>query len=95
MALDYLTIPGMYLIILFIQILFVIAATFIDVKRLFSRSRLTLSHTLSQLSVASTRSLLCLGSWSLKGLVRDEDVTAIALLDETEVRIGVRTWEDL
>ena len=30
---------------------------------------------------------LCLGSWSLMGLVRDEDVLAIARLDEVEACI--------
>ncbi|KIL54603.1 hypothetical protein M378DRAFT_47609, partial [Amanita muscaria Koide BX008] len=61
MALDYLTIP----------------ATSVDVERLFSRGRLVLAHTRSRLSVLSTRSLLCLGSWSLLDLVRDEDVRAV------------------
>lgn len=62
-------------------------ATSVDVERLFSRGRLVLSHTRSRLSVASTRALLCLGSWSLKGLVRDEDVTAVALMDEIQSQI--------
>jgi hAT family C-terminal dimerisation region len=57
-------------------------ATSIDVERLFSRGRLLLSHTRSRLSVSSTRALLCLGSWSLNGLVKDEDAMAVALLDE-------------
>jgi hypothetical protein len=58
-----------------------VVATSTDVERLFSRGRLILSHTRSRLSVASTRSLLCLGSWSLMRLVKDEDVTSVALLD--------------
>lgn len=29
-------------------------------------------------AVASSHTLLCLGSWTLMGLVRDEDVEAIA-----------------
>lgn len=28
------------------------------------------------------RALLCLGSWSLAGLVKDEDVKAVGVLDE-------------
>lgn len=64
-----------------------LAATSVDVERLFSRGRLVLSHTRSRLSVASTRALLCLGSWSLAGLVKDEDVEAVARLDEVDARI--------
>ncbi|KAF8162018.1 hypothetical protein BJ912DRAFT_865091, partial [Pholiota molesta] len=62
-------------------------ATSVDVERLFSRGRLVLSHTRSRLSVLSTRALLCLGSWSLLGLVKDEDTRAVANLDEVEGRI--------
>jgi hypothetical protein len=88
MALDYLTIPGMYLFFSFVPILLAHhTATSIDVERLFSRGRLVLSHTRSRLSVASTRSLLCLGSWSLKGLVRDADVASVASLDEIQGKI--------
>ena len=54
-----------------------------------------LSHSRSQLSVASTQSLLCLGSWSLKGLVRNEDLMSVALLDEIEGRIELINWEGL
>jgi hypothetical protein len=43
-------------------------ATSVDVERLFSRGQPVLSHTRSRLSVASTRALLCLGSWSLMEL---------------------------
>ncbi|GLB43902.1 putative hAT family C-terminal dimerisation region [Lyophyllum shimeji] len=55
--------------------------------RVFSRGRLILSHTRSRLSTLSTRALLCLGSWSLMGLVRDEDVTAVGALDEVDGQI--------
>ena len=70
-------------------------ATAVDVERLFSRGRLILSHTRSRLSVASTRALLCLGSWSLKGLERDEDVTSVALLDEIQGKIELEKLGDL
>ncbi|KDR68329.1 hypothetical protein GALMADRAFT_215786 [Galerina marginata CBS 339.88] len=36
----------------------------------------------------TTQALLCLGSWSLAGLVRDEDVKAVAVLDEVSSRTG-------
>ena len=41
----------------------------------------------SQLSVTSTHALFCLGSWSLLGLVRDEDVKAVARLDKVDAQI--------
>ncbi|KIJ09552.1 hypothetical protein PAXINDRAFT_50851, partial [Paxillus involutus ATCC 200175] len=68
MAIDYLSIP----------------ATSIDVKRLFSRSRLILSHTRSRLSAQSTRALLCLGTWSKLRLIKDEDVAKVSSLPEIE-----------
>ena len=70
------------MLLLILILLVTLPATSIDVERLFSRGRLLLSHTRSRLSVSSTRALLCLGSWSLNGLVKDEDAMAVALLDE-------------
>lgn len=96
MALDYLTIPGTCLVYFYYSNLTCrVVATSTDVERLFSRGRLILSHTRSRLSVASTRSLLCLGSWSLKGLVRDEDVTSVAMLDEIQGKIELDKLGDL
>ncbi|KAG6888382.1 hypothetical protein C0992_008636 [Termitomyces sp. T32_za158] len=66
MALDYLSIP----------------ATSVDVEWLFSHGRLLLSHTRNRLSNGSTRALLCLGSWSLMGFVKDEDLAHGDDLDE-------------
>ena len=62
-------------------------ATSIDVEQLFSHGRIVLAHTCNGLSVASTQSLLCLGSWSLVGLVKDEDVRGVALLDDIQGKI--------
>lgn len=59
----------------------------VDMEWLFSHGRLLLLHTRSRLSVQTTQALLCLGSWSLAGLVRDEDVKAVAVLDEVEVEL--------
>ncbi len=58
-----------------------------DIECLFSRGNLILSHTYSRLSVASTRALLCLGSWSLLGLVRDEDVEAVTWMDDVDAQV--------
>jgi hypothetical protein len=59
-------------------------ATSVDVERVFSRGRLTLSHVRSRLSAQSTRALICLGSWSLHGLVKDSDVLAVGTLPDVE-----------
>jgi hypothetical protein len=55
-----------------------VVATSVDVECTFSCGRLLLSHVRSHLSVQSTRALLCVGSWSLMGLVKDEDLLGVA-----------------
>jgi len=57
-------------------------ATSVDVERTFSPGHLLLSHVWSCLSVQSTRALICLGGWSLRGYVKDEDVKAVTVLPE-------------
>jgi hypothetical protein len=61
--------------------------TSVDVERLFSRGQLVLSHTWGQLSITSTRVLLCLGLWSLLGLIWNEDLEEVGNLDEIDGRI--------
>ena len=66
-------------------------------ERLFSRGRLLLTNVHSRLSVQSTRALLCLGYWSLLGLIRSEDIESITKLldvqgDEEELKEG---WDSL
>ena len=39
--------------------------------------------------------LLCLGSWSLLGLVRDEDVEAVARLDEVDAQMELNKLGDI
>ncbi|KAF5382000.1 hypothetical protein D9615_004201 [Tricholomella constricta] len=68
MALDYLSIP----------------ATSTDVERVFSRGRILLSHTRNRLSPHTTRALMCLGGWSLLGLVRDSDIKAVTTLADVD-----------
>ena len=36
------------------------------------------------------RALLCPGSWSLAGLVKDEDVEAVSRLDEVDTRVELK-----
>lgn len=65
----------------------------VDIKRLFSRGHMILTPG-SGLSVTSTRAVLCLGSWSLMGLVRDSDVDAVVSLDEIQEKIELDTLKD-
>ena len=62
----------------------VFTATSVDVERIFSRGRLLLSHVRSWLSAQTTQAVLCLGAWSLMGMVKDKDVMKIAVLDDVE-----------
>lgn len=72
---------------------FPLLATSVDVERVFSKGRLVLSHIRNRLTVASTRALMCLGAWSILGLVEDADIKAVANLpdvmdddDDNEIR---------
>ncbi|GBE82287.1 putative AC9 transposase [Sparassis crispa] len=81
MALDYLTIP----------------ATSVNVERILRCGRLLLSHVRSRLSAQTIRALLCLGSWSLLGMVEDADVKAVTVMadmpgDEEEMEDG---WDSI
>jgi hypothetical protein len=86
MALDYLTIPGMLILLssdALSRILIIFpSATSVDVECTFSKGHLILSHVHIQLAIQSTHALLCLGVWSLMGYVEDSDVKAAAVLPE-------------
>ena len=49
-------------------------ATTVDVERVFSRGRFLLPYTRNQLSSDSFRAQMCVGAWSVLGLVKDKDV---------------------
>jgi len=59
-------------------------ATSVDVKHVFSKGRILLSHLRNRLSVQSTQALMCLGAWSLMGYVQDSDVKAVTMLPDLE-----------
>jgi len=84
MALDYLSIPGKFISDRLIDRFNIFTATSIDVERLFSRSRLLLSHVCSHLSVQSTHALLCLGMWSECNLVMDDDDDDVKTVSELQ-----------
>ena len=54
------------------------------VERVFSRGRLVLPHVRNRLSAQSTRALLCLGDWSLLGLVKNSDVELVAKMADVD-----------
>lgn len=99
MALDYLSIPGMFSSCSspFCLLIMCFPATSVDVERTFSQGRLVLSHVRSRLSVQSTRALLCLGVWSLMGYVKDSDIEAAAILPEVdgEEEALANDWDDI
>ncbi|KIL54810.1 hypothetical protein M378DRAFT_47059, partial [Amanita muscaria Koide BX008] len=47
---------------------------------------LLLSHVRSRLNVQSIRALLCLGAWSLMGLVKDKDVLDVTRMPDLKVQ---------
>jgi len=59
-------------------------ATSVAVEHVFSQGRLVLPYIRNRLSAQSTRALLCLGDWSLRGLVKDGDVKAAAVLPDVQ-----------
>jgi len=61
-----------------------IVAMSVDVEHVFSHRQLVLSHVQSRLSTQSTQALVCLGAWSLGGLVVDSDVLAVGSLADVE-----------
>ena len=66
-------------------------------ERVFSQGRLVLSHVRNGLSVQSTRALMCLGTWSRMGLVKDKDVMEAARLPDvngSEDELG-SDWDDV
>jgi hypothetical protein len=72
-------------------------ATATDVERVFSQGRIILSHIRNGLSAQSVRALICLGGWSLAGLVRDEDIYATTkqAADETEEQELPDGWDSV
>ena len=51
-------------------------------EHVFSRGHNLLSHIHNRVSAQTTRVLLCLGVWSLLGLVKDSDDNAVAVLPD-------------
>ena len=77
MALDYLSIPGKSRTIYFSQYFTTVTATSTDVEWVFLHGCLCLPHVRNQLNAKSTHAIICLGAWSLLGLVKDGDIQAV------------------
>ena len=53
-------------------------------ERIWSKGRLTVSHTRSRLSAQTIRALLCVGEWSRLDLIDKDILKAVSNLDELE-----------
>ena len=85
MALDYLSIPCMYLFTSQIDHhadRYFDIATSTNVEHVFSQGRLLLLHIRNRLSSQSIHALMCLGSWSQLELVKDKDIFSVTTLVE-------------
>jgi hypothetical protein len=80
---------------LYFLVLIISPATSTDVERVFSRGRILLSHIRNRLSAQSTRAIVCLGSWSLLGLIKDSDIFDVTKLPEepTDPELEAEEWE--
>jgi hypothetical protein len=75
MARDYLSIPGKCpCLCSTLTLIFYPLVTTVDIEHVFSRSCLVLLHICNHLGVQSTHASLCVGQWSLLGLVKDGDI---------------------
>ena len=63
---------------------FHVAATTVDVERVFSKGRILLPHIRNRLSAQSTHALMCIGAWSELGYVKDDDIKAVTMHEEVE-----------
>ena len=63
-------------------------ATSVDVKWIFSQGQFLLSHVHKQLLVQSTQALLCLGSWSKMGWIKDKNVMAVTVMADVDDEDG-------
>lgn len=59
-------------------------ATSTDVEFVFSQNRILLSHTRNQLYAQTTQASMCLGAWSVLGLVKDSDIKSAAVFPDVE-----------
>ena len=73
MALDYHTIPSMSFFNLW-NMIDLYSAISVAIEQIFSQGWLVLPYVYNQLSAESIWVLMCLGDWSLQGLIKDTDI---------------------
>jgi hypothetical protein len=56
----------------------------VSISTVFSQGHFLLSYVCNRLSAQSTQTLLCVGDWSLRGLIKDSDVKAAVCLPDVE-----------
>lgn len=97
MARDYLSMPGMYIVLHLESILTQslsdsLVATLVDVDQIFSKRQILLLHLHNGLELSTVRSLLCLGEWIDAEITTDKDlVTTVSGLNNLMDAGG---WDD-
>jgi hypothetical protein len=64
-------------------------------ERVFLHGQILLSHICNCLSAQSTCAIICLGSWSLLGLIKDSDIFDVTKLPEEPANpvLNAEEWE--
>jgi len=75
------------ILVMFCYWLNISTGTSVDVEHLFSCGHLILLYTWNRLNVTLTQALLCLSSWSLLGLLRDEDLAEVSKFNDIDSKI--------
>jgi hypothetical protein len=60
----------------------ILLATSTDVEHVFSCGHILLSHICNLLSTSSTCAIMCLGYWSLMGLIKDNNILEVTKLPD-------------
>jgi hypothetical protein len=68
-------------------------ATSIDVEHVFNKGHLILSYILNSLSADSTCQLMCLGTWSHMGYIKDQNIRAVTLTEVELEDTGQNSYE--
>jgi hypothetical protein len=97
MAINYHTIPGGCILhdtnFVLNSLTVTSTATSIDIEHVFSKGHLILSHIQNSLSADSTCWLMCLGTWSHMGYIKDQDIRAVTLTEVELEDTGQNSYE--
>lgn len=86
MALDYLSIPGKFVLSSAFDPCtnLSLLATSVNVERVFSKGRLLLSHVCSRMKAQTTCAVLCVRAWSRTGYIKAADLHKAALMADID-----------